>query len=57
MTELIYGFFSVPNQNLLMLQIMLDIKGTSPSDVSLILEEMFMKFKGEVEHRKQNYNK
>ena len=57
MTELIYGFFLVPNQNLLMLQIMLDIKGTSPSDVSLILEEMFMKFKGEVEHRKQNYNK
>ena len=40
-----------------MLQIMLDIKGTSPSDVSLMLEEMFMKFKGEVEHRKQNYNK
>ena len=55
--ELICGFSLVPDKILVMLQIMLDMKGTSLSDVSLMLEEMFMKFKGEVEHLKQNYNK
>ena len=56
MTVNLYGFFLAPNQILVILQIMLNIKGTSLSDMSLMLEEMCMKFKGEAEHLKQNYS-